>query len=57
MIGHSKKGLHKVYDQHEPSDERREALELGRARLRLIVEPPPPGRCTTSTRAGGRARD
>ena len=31
MIGHTKKGLHKVYDQHEAIDERREALELGRA--------------------------
>lgn len=41
VIGHSQKGLHKVYDQHHYLDEKREALELWGARLRSIVTPPP----------------
>jgi integrase len=42
VIGHSKPGLHKVYDQHAYLDEKRHALELWAQRLRNIVEPPPP---------------
>lgn len=42
VIAHTKPGLHKVYDQHAYLDEKRRALELWAARLREIVEPPPP---------------
>jgi integrase len=41
VIGHTKPGLHKVYDQHAYLDEKRHALELWAARLRDIVQPPP----------------
>ena len=41
VIGHGRKGITRVYDQHEALDERREALELWAARLRSIVTPPP----------------
>jgi integrase len=41
VIGHTKPGLHKVYDQHAYLDEKRHALELWAARLRSIIEPPP----------------
>lgn len=41
VIGHGKKGLARVYDQHEYIDEMREALELWAARLRDIVTPLP----------------
>lgn len=41
VIGHTKKGLHKVYDQHAYLDEKREALDLWAKRLRDIVTPPP----------------
>ena len=41
VIGHGKKGLARVYDQHEFADEMREALELWAGRLRSIVSPPP----------------
>jgi integrase len=41
VIGHTKPGLHKVYDQHAYLDEKRHALELWAARLREIVTPPP----------------
>jgi len=44
VIGHTKPGLHKVYDQHEALDERRDALEAWARKLRSIVEPPPPGK-------------
>jgi integrase len=39
VIGHSKKGLARIYNQHEFADEMREALELWSSRLRSIVEP------------------
>jgi integrase len=38
VIGHTKPGLHKVYDLHAYEDEKRHALELWGARLRSIVE-------------------
>jgi integrase len=41
VIGHTKPGLHKVYDQHAYLDEKRHALELWGARLRSIINPPP----------------
>ena len=40
VIGHTKPGLHKVYDQHAYLDEKRFALDAWAARLRSIVEPP-----------------
>ena len=41
VIGHGKKGLQRVYDQHTYEGEMREALEQWAARLRDIVTPPP----------------
>jgi integrase len=41
VIGHGRKGLQRVYDQHRHVDEMREALELWASRLRDIVNPPP----------------
>jgi integrase len=41
VIGHGRKGLQRVYDQHRYVDEMREALELWASRLRDIVTPPP----------------
>jgi integrase len=40
-IGHSRPGLHRVYDQFSYIDEKRDALDRWSARLRAIVEPPP----------------
>jgi integrase len=39
IIGHGKKGLARVYDQHTYQDEMAEALTAWAARLRTIVEP------------------
>jgi integrase len=41
VIGHTKPGLHKVYDQYAYLDEKRFALEAWAARLSSIVNPPP----------------
>jgi Arm DNA-binding domain/Phage integrase family/Phage integrase central domain len=41
VLGHGKKGLQRVYDQHRYESEMREALERWAARLRSIVEPAP----------------
>ena len=41
VIGHGRKGLQRVYDQHTYEAEMRDALELWAARLRDIVNPPP----------------
>jgi hypothetical protein len=41
VIGHARKGLQRVYDQHKYIDEMREALDLWAGRHRDIVEPPP----------------
>lgn len=41
VIGHAKKGLARVYDQHQYEPEMREALEAWNRKLRDIVEPPP----------------
>jgi integrase len=50
VIGHAKRGLHRIYDQHAYAAEKRHALELWAARLRSIVEPPPAN--VVSLRAG-----
>lgn len=42
IVGHAKKGLARVYDQHTYEPEMREALEQWAAKLRSIVTPPPP---------------
>jgi integrase len=39
VIGHARKGLARVYDQHRYLVEMRDALSLWEGRLRLIVEP------------------
>jgi integrase len=41
IIGHGRKGLQRVYDQHSYEAEMRDALELWAGRLRDIVNPPP----------------
>ena len=41
VIGHTKPGLHKVYDLHAYENEKRHALELWAGRLRDIVTPAP----------------
>ena len=40
-IGHGRKGLQRIYDQHRYVPEIREALTLWAARLGSIVEPQP----------------
>ncbi len=45
VIGHGRKGIQRVYDQHTYETEMREALELWAARLRDIVTPPPKQPC------------
>jgi integrase len=41
VIGHTRPGLHKVYDQYAYLDEKRFALDAWAARLRTILEPTP----------------
>jgi integrase len=41
VIGHGKKGLARVYDQHQFIDEMREALVVWNTRLQEITNPPP----------------
>ena len=41
VIGHTKPGLHKVYDQYAYLDEKRFALDAWAARLRSTIEPRP----------------
>jgi integrase len=41
VIGHTKPGLHKVYDQFSYLDQKRAALTAWESRLRSIVTPPP----------------
>lgn len=43
VIGHGKKGLQKIYDQHAYREEKRHALELWATRLKTIIEPEPTG--------------
>jgi integrase len=42
VIGHGRKGIARIYDQHRFEDEKREALAKWAMLLRSIVEPPPP---------------
>jgi integrase len=42
VIGHGRKGIQRVYDQHTYLTEMREALDAWAVRLRTIVDPPPP---------------
>jgi len=51
VIGHGKRGNQRVYDQHEYLTEMHEALEMWAARLRSIVEPPPPNLVHLGARA------
>lgn len=39
FIGHGRKGLARVYDQHGYADEMRAALEAWNARLRMVITP------------------
>jgi integrase len=41
VLGHGRKGLQRVYDQHRYEDELRQALTRWAGRLRSIVTPPP----------------
>jgi hypothetical protein len=41
VIGHAKRGLARIYDQHEFIDEMREALAAWNTLLASIVSPPP----------------
>jgi integrase len=41
VIGHTKPGLHKIYDQYAYLDEKRSALDAWAVRLRSIIEPAP----------------
>jgi integrase len=41
VIGHTQKGVHRVYDVHRYQAEKRAALEAWAGKLRDIVEPPP----------------
>jgi integrase len=43
VIGHAKRGLVRVYDQHKYIDEMREALTLWNNKLESIVNRPPAG--------------
>jgi integrase len=42
VLGHGRKGLQRVYDQHKYEPQIREALNRWATRLHEIVEPPPP---------------
>jgi len=42
VMAHARPGIKGTYDLYDYADEKREALELWAARLRSIVEPPPP---------------
>jgi len=42
ILGHGRKGLQRIYDQHRYLNEMRDALEKWAARVREITEPKPP---------------
>ena len=42
MIGHKQRGIRAVYDRFAYLDEQRSGFELWAARVRDLVEPPPP---------------
>jgi integrase len=54
VIGHTKPGLHKIYDQHAYIDEKRHALELWWGRLQSIVEPSPANVVEMATKSASR---
>jgi integrase len=41
VIGHSKRGLARIYDQHKYRAEKREALTAWQNKLRAVIDPPP----------------
>ena len=41
-IGHGKRGLQRIYDQHTYEGELRDALQRWANALRDLIEPPPP---------------
>jgi integrase len=55
VIAHARKGLHRIYDQHEYRDEKRHCLQLWQDRLLAIVEPPPPNVADLNRARAGRA--
>jgi integrase len=58
VLGHGRKGLQRVYDQHRYLPQTRATLVLWAARLRTIVAPPPPASPdrVVAFRRGGRRR-
>ena len=52
IIGHSRKGMARVYDQHKYLDEMREACAAWAGLLRSIVTPPPPNVVPLKARKG-----
>jgi integrase len=53
VIGHGRRGLQRIYDQHKFVDEMREALEAWNARLRAIVTPPSANGVTPANKGAG----
>jgi integrase len=51
VIGHGRKGIARIYDQHRFEEEKRDALEQWAARLRSIVEPQTPDNVVELERA------
>jgi len=41
IIGHAQKGVHRIYDLHRYTAEKRDGLERWASKLRSIIEPPP----------------
>jgi len=41
IIGHAQKGVHRIYDLHRYTAEKRDGLERWASKLRGIIEPPP----------------
>src|SRR5215471_15206189 len=41
VIGHAQKGVHKIYDLHRYTAEKRDGLERWASKLRSIIAPPP----------------
>ena len=54
-IGHGKKGLQRMYDQHGYAAELRDAMEQWADKLRDIVTPPPPNVLKLSAKKRKRA--
>jgi integrase len=54
VVGHGRKGIARVYDQYRYDIEMREALTAWAARLKSIVEPPPPSGARWCRCTGGR---